>query len=410
MHLRSAALKWVGLTLAVALVAAVSWHAWQSRWPPPWLRAVDPTGRSVPPPPADQRAKGLRPDRGASQSAATSSPPVPWRSIDVGATIVGLRPSPDSQVVAVDTSDRLDGRDIIEFRWLDSGRLVTRHVADTRYEYTTCMSFLPDGTAFVRAVYRTTEQRRQPDPPEAIEYWDWRTGRLLRTQRLPRNDRHPGQVIAMSADGTKALVVSRDDNTYMYIWDMHKTTILAHLPRMESLRRDWPLGYASDFGEAAFSPDGRFLAFCVNIDTEAGYEGGQCALFRADPWIRVLSIRVKPDDLAHSAGGVAFSADSRLLAIASGNAVLLRRSRDGAVTKTIRLPVANARGIAFSPAGRLLAVLRWDDSIVLWDLVKGVVTKSWQAPGHIHCFGISPDGKWLVGGGHDGVLWRWPMP
>ena len=64
--------------------------------------------------------------------------------------------------------------------------------------------------------------------------------------------------------------------------------------------------------------------------------------------------------------------------------------------------------VAFSPDGGRIAIGSWDNTISLWDAVKGKVAGPFIGhTGTIYSVGFSPDGKWITSGSYDKTVCVW---
>jgi WD40 repeat protein len=121
--------------------------------------------------------------------------------------------------------------------------------------------------------------------------------------------------------------------------------------------------------------------------------------------------------------GVALSRDGHHIATAGGN-----EGKPGEVrvweTTGIQLKVAlkgheaSASSAAFNPDGTLMATGGADKVVIIWDLKKALTLGGWGPEGVIkhtlrgHVMGVqkvrfTPDGKWVVSAGEDGVVKIW---
>ncbi|HXU13934.1 MAG TPA: hypothetical protein VN708_02300, partial [Terriglobales bacterium] len=70
----------------------------------------------------------------------------------------------------------------------------------------------------------------------------------------------------------------------------------------------------------------------------------------------------------------------------------------------------DARAVAFSPDGRMLASGDEDDKIKLWDVASGKMLRT--LAGHkdpVSCVAFSPDGRMLASGSIDGTAKLWTI-
>jgi WD40 repeat protein len=97
-------------------------------------------------------------------------------------------------------------------------------------------------------------------------------------------------------------------------------------------------------------------------------------------------------------GAVAVSKDGKVLALRAGGEVALW---DLITRRPLTvLPIAASRGLAFSPAGSLLAVgsrnARGESGVDLWDVNAGKLASTLTHPSRVRSLAFSPDGKLLA--------------
>ena len=119
---------------------------------------------------------------------------------------------------------------------------------------------------------------------------------------------------------------------------------------------------------------------------------------------------------AHHARGVAWRADGRVLASAGADAVikfwdpdlgLLLRTETGDVNRT-RDYRREVTSLAFLGSSDLALAASGDGTIRLHRAGSPHFTRIYANPGAFaYCAAATPDGKWVLAGGHDGVLRLW---
>ncbi len=140
-------------------------------------------------------------------------------------------------------------------------------------------------------------------------------------------------------------------------------------------------------GEIKVSPDSRYVTHCAN-----------------DLSVRVFGIP-ELDEVARfpvqdDANGVAWSPDSRLLAIFYDYPadVELWDVRSQTHLRTLEAPFKEPKtNLTFSPDGKLLAAALWGEGLVVWNVDKGVVEDTFVTKASMVAF--LPDGQLLAEGG-----------
>jgi WD40 repeat protein/tRNA A-37 threonylcarbamoyl transferase component Bud32 len=214
----------------------------------------------------------------------------------------------------------------------------------------------------------------------AVKLWDLATGAVRHSLSA-----HIGAVcgLAVSPDGTLLASGSRDGT--ITLWDVGSGT------EVRALR-----GHARSSSRLQFSPDGRTLA--------AGGEGGL-----VKRWDVATGKEGSP--LRGHAGVVrcvAFSPDgTRLASGGEDHAVLLHDLAQGGSRK---FPVPKAiNDVAFSPDGHTLAAVGDgpEAAVRLWDLDTGAESTWAGHTSHVHGLAFSPAGTLLATGAEDGTVRLW---
>ena len=292
---------------------------------------------------------------------------------------------------------------------------------------------------------------------EAVQIWNARTGRLLRT--LPYNQGH-AVAVAFSPDGTAVAGASTDG--LARIWSVRNGTLTATVAGGAIALTD--VSFSSD-GEHVVTASRDGVARVSKADTGAplfalsGHEGAltsaafsgpagsSVATASLDGTARVWDALVQPkvDELARVRGrvlsvgylrpgvirvdtrtgpraldsitgkrvgganlprGIMHSrARSRDGAIATirGNVVVLRRGGQTTILKGHRAPVLS---VAFSPDGTLLASASRDHDVRIWDVRTGNALHVLPHNSAVRDVDFSPDGRWLITAAGRATLWN----
>lgn len=193
--------------------------------------------------------------------------------------------------------------------------------------------------------------------------------------------------IAFFPGGDRLLSVSNDGS--LRLWDVGTGKPLRQY-KIEKCR-----------GEAALSPDGRFVAVSADravvvLDLKDG---------EAEPR------RVRELEHADSGfiGGLAFSPDGRRLASANyDSTAILWDVETGRLVQRLQGHRDQVRCVAFDPSGTRVVTGSYDKTVRIWDLHSGKqvrVLKGHEKP--ILAVAISPDGAYVLSGGFDNAARLW---
>lgn len=230
------------------------------------------------------------------------------------------------------------------------------------------LAFSPDGAMLASSVsyYRG----------EGVKLWKMPEGRLVRI--LPT----AGRALAFSPDSQLLTVAEPKAVTLWQVSDgKHVRTISEYCAPGSSL------------SSVTFSPDGTLVA------ATCGLSGRMIKVWKVADGKQLFSIQGD----ANSEGGVAFSPDGRLLAVAK-NSVKLYSVRDGSEVRVLRgmrdlldLGCLLNCHVAFSPDGQLIAASDSDYSIKIWRVSDGQEVRSYKADkSYIEAIAFVPDGKTLA--------------
>ena len=158
----------------------------------------------------------------------------------------------------------------------------------------------------------------------------------------------------------------------------------------------------------AFSPDGKlFASGSFGRDSGEGPKPGELRVWDAEKG-KLLSVCMTKDSVQDGQDnaaihGIAFSADSRLIAIACSDGVIrLWNTETATVSRELTGHQKAATAVTFSPDGQLIASGGKDRSIRVWNTSFGrqITMREVESP-EINAVEFSPDGRLLVAGGGD---------
>jgi WD40 repeat protein len=214
------------------------------------------------------------------------------------------------------------------------------------------------------------------DDDHSVRFWDMTAAKPKQEYRLKEHAASCTS-IAFSPDGK--LMASGGNDRAVILWDVEgdkpkvKDTI-----RVEDAKKD-------EVHSVAFSPNGKMLAAaCRNGSVRTWDVSGG----KPKPGILLGEKELGEKELGNiSNPRIAYSPDSRLLAISGGKAVRIWGSK-GVVPRAGHTERTNC--VAFAPDGKSLASVGEDGRIVLWDTVTGKPLVSKEKPGKYTSVAFAP--------------------
>jgi RNA polymerase sigma factor (sigma-70 family) len=236
----------------------------------------------------------------------------------------------------------------------------------------------------------------------AIEVWDAKTGKLVRTFELDAQVRG----FALSADGKKlvgGVCLDFPAKGKMFVWDVKTGEVL------QALESEGMWYYS-----AAVSDDGKWIAGAGYVQEGNGIDQKAVRKGKVVVWeVDTEKVKHEWSDLAIK-GVVVFSPDGKQVASApNGKVIHIWDMVTGKLKHQLKPEGDHEinKGLVFSPDGKTVASCGLKDSRVsLWDLAKKNARITLEGHnGNVLGVAFSPDGRALASGGDDGTMRFWPV-
>ncbi|GAD96581.1 vegetative incompatibility protein HET-E-1 [Paecilomyces variotii No. 5] len=224
-----------------------------------------------------------------------------------------------------------------------------------------------------------------PSSDKTVKLWNVTSGLFQQTFEGWWNRTGPVRWVAFSPD-SKLIASVSSESTTVKLWD-----ITSGLVQQTFENHDSPVEYV------AFSPDGKLVA-AVSHKT--------VTLWDTTSGLIHLNFRVYDDndhdhdhydEKTNYISGVAFSPDTRLIALASSdNTIKLWNTTSGLIQQILTdHSDDNMNTVAFSHDRKLLASASYEGTIKLWDINSGLVKQTIAFDGVILSMQFSPQDEYL---------------
>lgn len=239
------------------------------------------------------------------------------------------------------------------------------HTLDTPASSVDTMRLAPDGTILATASYT-----------DSIRLWRVTDGSLLQT--IPDQ----GTNITFSPDGTRLVI---DDNVV----------------------REWQVSDGSKLGERIGPQAWRY--------STPSSDGALRLTSGIGVWRAADGTVVGPFHEGFAYGG--FAPDGQTFWTAeSAGVVNLRRTRDGRLIHTLKMPNYNGciQATVFAPDGTTIAASTREGAVHIWRVADGTLERTFAVPkndnsffNNIQSLAYTPDGRVLAVGASNGPIWLW---
>lgn len=215
-----------------------------------------------------------------------------------------------------------------------------------------------------------------------VRFWQMPTGECSGS---PLQCSEGGLIQAIAYNPKNCCLAAGSDEGGIWYWDLAEAPQLLHKLT----------GHQREITSLSISPDGLMLA--------SGSEDGTIRLWQLETGTCIKVVR------GHQMGvaAVDFAANGRSLVSGSFDRTIRLWNRSGDLTHSLSGRGGGIWGLAFNPAGNLLAASRQDNAD-LWDIAAGSHQNALPAERtRLTAIDFSPDGQHVVGGAFDGKLRVW---